>query len=340
MRTDYTTLKKELTKAIKDAGYNTRQIKLIKGEGVGSYYDEMTYKECEYGEDVIAEINEKGITIDQVNKIIATTLKKYEARATIKASDALKAQFEDLAQEVNEKIKEVKIAEVVYVDNEKNVGIYAHRYSANDVRIYTIATDLKSKYLSINNKKRQNDNITAILAEIEIKEPSVVDFSEIYKYDSDTDQEVKLKIDIDYYNKKLTEEKDYKISREAWIKGLKNAKCAIRTSSASYTEALAFHESATLFKTQRSEFSKIKYYKFYNYDVYEEKLDECDEIETSYRKKNSSSTHEMKIEEALRQIDKNIINIEEVLENCCASIAKLEKSLKDAEADLQKLLNK
>lgn len=347
MTTDYKTLKKELTKAIKGAGYNTKQIKLLKGSGVGSYYSETSFSLCSYGEDVEIEINEKGITVDKVNEITRETLQTYKAHAAIKASDALKAQFEDLAEEVSKKIEGVEVVGVIYKDNEKNVELYAHKYESK-LWYTTKAANLKSDWVKNFTEKRINKDLISILVGIEIGDPEICDFSEAYIYDGNSKEEVDLNVKI-YRTKQYIEEAEDKIAEEKELRneieiGLKEAKAA----EVAIINTVATYETnwGTLLKTQRTEFSKAKFFELSWENVSATGHTEEDIKEAGYTE-NTAATTGAKIDEALNIIREKLVNKEEELQDQIDTVNELQSDLTNLntqlsklEADLQELLNK
>ena len=350
MTTDYTTLKKELTKAIKEAGYNTKQIKILKGSGVGSYYSETSFSLCSYGEDVELEINEKGITVDKVNEITRETLQTYKAHATIKASDALRAQFEDLAQEVEEKIKNIKINGIVY--NDKNVELWALKYDG-EVRLKTKAANIKSDWVKNYTAKSMNQYIIDILVGIEIGDPAVCDFSEAYLLDGDTEEEVNLNFEMLRTKqdiKKIEEEiKEAEQLRDEIKTGLKEAKAAEATivnTIATYS-AYNWGYADIIYSTQRNEFSKIKYYTLNSIGKIKQLKCTLEDIKAQSYIKDSATTAGKNIANALSYIREQITYKEEELQDRNDEIESLQsyltessKKLNKLEEDFQKLLNK
>lgn len=335
MKTDYTTLKKELTKAIKKAGYNTKQIKILKGSGIGSYYSETSFSLCSYGEDVKLEINEKGITVDKVNEITREILQTYKAHATIKASDALRAQFEDLAQEVEEKIKNIKINGIIY--NYKNIELWALKYD-KEVKLKTKAANIKSDWVKNYTAKSMNQYIIDILVGIEIDDPAVCDFSEAYILDGDTEEEVNLnfellrtKQDIKKIEEEIAEEEQLRNEIEIGLKKAKAAEVAIINTVASYET-----NWGTLLKTQRTEFSKAKFYELSWENVSATGLTEEDIEEAGYTE-NTAATTGAKVDKALSTIIKNIAETEERIQDRNDEIESLQSYLTESREKLNKL---
>ena len=291
--------------------------------------------------------------INKIKRKAAKRWKVIKMKTKYKTTDK---EIKDLVSKIEEKIKKMEGYEVVYVDAEKNIELYVKKILKNSTAQYEIkATNLKSDYVKNYAAKIIDKDLLTIITGIKNNDPDFCDFSEAYAIDDVDNDVVDCNIiiynnreDIKKNNKEIEKAEAIKIKIENAIKEIETSQNVILNTSATYYDATNDDITLrTIYAVQRTQYSKLKFYKIINSTVSLLKYIDIDDVKAAGYKEDTITITADKIEEAHKELTEYLKIMEralqaqyDIIDNLQEQIRQSEKYLKEAEEERQSLLNK